>query len=150
MKEIKIAITGHRSQRIKGQEKRIEKWIEEQIRIISQFYGRVILIDGVAQGVDQIAALVALKMGVQVSCYFPYRKKLYGVQEYIAENAAEVRFIRDKFQIGCYIERDRRMVDDCDLLLAVWDGKKNGGTWQTYKYALDMGVDIILYPGYIE
>ena len=149
MNEIRIAVTGHRSQRIKGQEKRIEKWIEEYIIIISQFYGRVILIDGVAQGVDQIAALVALKMGVQVSCYFPYRKKLYGVQEYIAENAAEVRFIRDKFQIGCYIERDRRMVDDCDLLLAVWDGKKNGGTWQTYKYALDMGVDIILYPGYI-
>ena len=149
MNEIRIAVTGHRYQRIKGQEKRIEKWIEEYIIIISQFYGRVILIDGVAQGVDQIAALVALKMGVQVSCYFPYRKKLYGVQEYIAENAAEVRFIRDKFQIGCYIERDRRMVDDCDLLLAVWDGKKNGGTWQTYKYALDMGVDIILYPGYI-
>lgn len=149
MKEIRIAITGHRPQRIKGQEKRIEKWIEEQIKIISQFYDRVILIDGVAQGVDQIAALIALKMGVQVSCYFPYRKKLYGVQEYIAENAAEVRFIRDKFQIGCYIERDRRMVDDCDLLLAVWDGKKNGGTWQTYKYALDMGVDIILYPGYV-
>lgn len=146
---MKVAITGHRSQRIKGQEKRIEKWIEEQIRIISQFYGRVILIDGVTQGVDQIAALVALKMGVQVSCYFPYRKKLYGVQEYIAENAAEVRFIRDRFQIGCYIERDRRMVDDCDLLLAVWDGKKNGGTWQTYKYAFDKGVDIILYPGYI-
>lgn len=149
MKEIKVAVTGHRPERIKGQEKDIEYWLSEQIRNLVACYDRVVLIDGMAQGVDQIAALAAMKNGAQVLCYFPYRKKLYGIQEYIAENAAEVRFMRDRFQIGCYIERDRRMVDDCDLLLAVWDGKKNGGTWQTYKYALDRGRDILIYPGFM-
>ena len=97
MKEIKVAVTGHRPERIKGQEKDIEYWLSEQIRNLVACYDRVVLIDGMAQGVDQIAALAAMKNGAQVSCYFPYRKKLYGIQEYIAENAAEVRFMRDRF-----------------------------------------------------
>lgn len=99
-----------------------------------------------AQGVDQIAALVAINNGAQVSCYFPYKKKLHGVQEYIAENAVEVRYVCEKFQKGCYIKRDRRMVDDCDLLLVVWDGKPWGGTYLTYQYALEKGKDILFYP----
>ena len=97
MKEIKVAVTGHRLERIKGQEKDIECWLSGQIRNLVACYDKVMLIDGMAQGVDQIAALAAIKNGAQVSCYFPYRKKLYGVQNYIAENAAEVRFIKDKF-----------------------------------------------------
>ena len=148
MREIKVAVTGHRLERIKGQEKNIEFWLIEQIKNLLACYDRVILIDGMAQGVDQIAALAAIKNGAQVSCYFPYKKKLHSIQEYIAENAAEVRFIRDKFQIGCYFERDRRMVDDCDLLLVVWDGKPWGGTYLTYSYALEEGKDILIYPGY--
>ena len=100
-----------------------------------------------AQGVDQIAALVAINNGVQVSCYFPYKKKLYGGQEYyIVENAAEVRYICKEYQKGCYIKRDRRMVDDCDLLLVVWDGKPWGGTYLTYQYALEEGKDVLIYP----
>lgn len=31
MKEIRIAVTGHRPERIKGKEQKIEKWIEKQI-----------------------------------------------------------------------------------------------------------------------
>lgn len=103
-----------------------------------------------AQGVDQIAALIAIDNEVQVSCYFPYRKKLWGVQEYIAGKAAEVRYICEKYQNGCYTKRDRRMVDDCDLLLVVWDGKPWGGTYLTYQYALEKGRDVLIYPGRVD
>ena len=98
-----------------------------------------------AQGVDQIAALTALKNGVSISCYFPYRHKLSDVEKYIVEQAAEVRYICDKYQNGCYTKRDRRMVDDCDLLLVVWDGKPWGGTYYTYKYAIENNKPIIMY-----
>lgn len=97
MKKIKVAVTGHRPERIRGQEKDIEYWLEEQIKNLLACYDKVVLIDGMAQGVDQIAALVAINNGAQVSCYFPYRKKLHEVQEYIVENAAEVRYIYDKY-----------------------------------------------------
>ena len=148
MKVLKVAVTGHRPQRIKGQQENIKRWLAEQIKYLSSLCDKLILIDGMAQGVDQIAALVAIECGVQIWCYFPYKKKLYGVQEYIVDNAAEVRYICDKFQPGCYITRDRRMVQDCDVLLGVWDGKPWGGTYLTLEYAEDMRKDIILYPGY--
>lgn len=63
MKEIKVAVTGHRLERIRGQEKNIEYWLEGQIKNLLACYDRVILIDGMAQGVDQIAALAAIKNG---------------------------------------------------------------------------------------
>ena len=149
MKKIKVAVTGHRPERIKGHQKDIKYLLEEQIKNLLGCYDNVLLIDGMAQGVDQIAALVAINNGVQVSCYFPYKKKLYGGQEYyIVENAAEVRYVCKKYQSGCYIKRDRRMVDDCDLLLVVWDGKPWGGTYLTYQYALEEGKNILIYPGY--
>ena len=147
---MKVAVTGHRCQRIKGFEKDIYYWLVTQIKNLLACYDEVILLDGMASGVDQIAAIAALKSGAQVSCYFPYRKKLKGVQEYIAENAAEIRYQCEKYQGGCYTKRDRRIVDDCDLLLVVWDGKPWGGTYYTYQYALEKGRDVLIYPGWVD
>lgn len=146
MKEIRIAVTGHRPERIKGKEQKIEEWIEKQIQIFIKNNDVITIIDGMAEGVDQIAAGVALNKGVQLSCYFPYKKRLYGVCAAFAEKATEVRFLYDKYWDKCYLERDRRMVDDCDLLLVVWDGKPWGGTYYTYKYALQKGKNVLIYP----
>ena len=63
MKEIKVAVTGHRPERIRGQEKSIEYWLEGQIKNLLACYDKVVLIDGMAQGVDQIAALAAINNG---------------------------------------------------------------------------------------
>lgn len=143
---MKVAVTGHRLERIKGKEQEIRKWLLEQIQILVKNNNEVILIDGMAEGVDQIAAATALNNGAQLSCYFPYRKKLYGIQAALAEKAAEVRFLYDEYWDGCYIERDYRMVDDCDVLIVVWDGKPWGGTYYTYQYALDRNRKIIMFP----
>ena len=37
------------------------------------------------------------------------------------------------------------MVDNCDLLLAVWDGVEAGGTWLTVNYARKIGKPIVYY-----
>lgn len=141
---MKIAVTGHRSQRIKGQEKEIKEWIRE-ILIAYQPAG-ISLISGMAQGVDQIAALTALEEQIDVECYFAYKHELCDVEKYIADRAAEVRFLEDKYSVGCFTRRDRRMVDDCDLLLVIWDGKKSGGTYYTYMYALEKERNMLMYP----
>ena len=39
------------------------------------------------------------------------------------------------------------MVDDCDVLLAVWDGKPWGGAYYTCRYALEKGRNVLFYPG---
>ena len=38
------------------------------------------------------------------------------------------------------------MVDAADIVLAVWDGKEWGGTWNTIKYAKDKGKEIRYFP----
>ena len=98
-----------------------------------------------AAGVDQIAALVALQHGIEVYCYFPYKHKLSMSEDYIAGEAAGIRYQCERYQDGCFLKRDRRIVDDCDVLMVVWDGRKSGGTWYTYKYAREKGRRILMY-----
>ena len=142
---MKVAVTGHRPDRIKGREGEIKEWIAEKLQEMRKNGGGVRLITGMAQGVDQIAALAALRENVPVHCYFAYKHKLQGTEEMIADKAAEVKFLENRYLGGCFIRRDRRMVDDCDLLLVVWDGEENGGTYYTYQYALKKGVPVLVF-----
>lgn len=143
---MKIAVTGHRPGRIRGKEGEIKRWIRDVLKQEKEKNGgKVSLICGMAEGVDQIAALAAISEDIDVECYFAYKHGFRGVEEYIADKAAEVRFISEKYQSGCFLKRDRRMVDDCDMLLVVWDGKENGGTYYTYCYALEKGVPILMF-----
>ena len=99
----------------------------------------VSLITGMARGVDQIAARVAVKKGAGVRCYFPFKHNMTDFEKSIIERAETTRFEYDKYVPQCYIDRDRRIVDDCDVLLVIWDGVKTGGTYYTYRYALNRG-----------
>jgi len=146
---VKIGITGHRPQRLKKLTtvSKLTDWLD------SQFYEHMdadedfILITGMAQGTDQIAAHEALLFGGRIWCYYPYRRKLHEVEDYLESKADKVMYEQAEYSPECYIKRDRRIVDDCDVLLAVWDGKENGGTWQTIKYAREKGKQIVYFGG---
>lgn len=144
---VKIGITGHRPERLKAltQIGKLTDWLD------LQFYEHAdkdfILITGMAGGVDQIAACEALLYGGRIWCYYPYRRKSYDLEDYLNSKADKIRYEYESYQPQCYIERDRRIVDDCDVLFAIWDGKKNGGTWQTIKYAREKGKMIVYFGG---
>lgn len=42
------------------------------------------------------------------------------------------------------IRRDKKMVDLSDFVIAVWDGRKSGGTYETMKYANSKGKKILV------
>lgn len=132
-----IGITGHRPARIKGQEGEIRRWLRGWFNHYKKIYdGNVVVISGMARGVDQIAADVAIELGLKLWCYFPYRHEFQGKEAEIAAAADLILYEVDEYDgARCYINRDRRIVDDCDVLFAVFDGEEVGGTWQTYKYA---------------
>lgn len=143
---MKIAVTGHRDERLGSKKESIRYWLIGQFKNLLACYDQISLIDGVARGVDQIAALIAISLGIKIFCYFPYRRKLNSAEEFIVENAAGVCYAYDQYRGGCHFDRDRRMVDDCDLLIVVWDGKPWGGTYYTYQYAKSQGKNILMYP----
>lgn len=41
-------------------------------------------------------------------------------------------------------KRDEYVVDNVDIMIAVWNGEQDGGTYKTMKYAKEQGLDIIL------
>ena len=140
-----VGITGHRPERLGRNWSVVERWIAEKIDEYKNKYGEVGVISGMAQGVDQIAARVAIKKGVGLKCYFPFPHRMSDFEKYVIENAEEVRYEFDKYVPQSYTIRDRRIVDDCDVLLVVWDGIKSGGAYYTYKYALEKGKKVEVF-----
>lgn len=98
-----------------------------------------------ARGVDQIAATTAIDAGVGVRCYYPFPHTFSNLEDYVMTHAEVIRYEHKDYVPQCYTDRDRRIVDDCDVLLVVWDGVKSGGTYYTYKYALEKGKKIEIF-----
>ena len=75
------------------------------------------VITGGARGIDTTAFRTAGSAGIRNLQFLPDRKKFPG-----------------KLILKAYQERNRQIVDSCDILLAVWDGKSRG-TKNTLAYA---------------
>lgn len=75
------------------------------------------VITGGARGIDSVAFRTAESAGIRNLQFLPDRKKFPG-----------------KLILKAFQERNRQIVDSCDILLAVWDGKSRG-TKNTLAYA---------------
>jgi len=140
-----VGITGHRPERLGPNWPVVERWIAGKLEEYKARGERVSLITGMARGVDQIAATTAIDEGVGVRCYFPFPRKFSNLEDYVILNAEVTRFEQNSYTPDVYLRRDRRIVDDCDVLLVVWDGVKSGGTYYTYKYALAKGKKVEVF-----
>lgn len=127
-----ITITGHRPKRIKGKETLINEWLKQKFDELKPD----LVVTGMAQGVDQIAAWICYDEEIPYYCYFPYKKALHSEQEFLLDNSAGRTWMKEKYDgPQDFTERDKRMVEMCDMVLAVWDGQEYGGTWDTMEYA---------------
>lgn len=53
----------------------------------------------------------------------------------ILAQADEISYVSRKYYNGCMLARKRRLVDSTDLVLAVYNGERRGGTAATIRYA---------------
>ena len=142
---MKIAVTGHRNKRLRGCEVQVAAWLGEQIKELRLGADKVECLCGGAEGADEIFAEVAAfgNLGVDLVFYLPCEGYRYFALEKYMDKAIRVVNIFKKWTAGGDVLRDRRLVDDCDVLLAVWDGIRVGGTWDTIKYAQENRKKII-------
>ena len=141
---MKIAITGHRPERIKGHEKEIYEWFRKKFAAIRPSE----VITGMAQGVDQIAAQAAKDMGIKYLCVYPYKRKVSAAEKDLIDSSSGVIWLADKYFKDCYTTRDRWMVDRSDKVLVVWDGNPGGGSYYTMIYAKEKNkIEEILFLG---
>jgi predicted Rossmann fold nucleotide-binding protein DprA/Smf involved in DNA uptake len=132
---VKAAITGHR--------KILDKqWLYDAFVQAFRETGTTYVFQGMAEGADQIAALAAIDEEIPYACVRPWNKHSpHGDKNQIqmildlAESIVTIVPV-DKYPgIQSFIKRNRYMVDNADILIASWDGRPNGGTWQTLYYA---------------
>lgn len=139
-----VAFTGHRPERLGSKQLRAENAIRKFLEETKPDK----VISGMAQGVDTLAFEHAFELGIPTIAAVPWTGHgMKWPQEHrdaylaLLEEAAEIHVICDveDYRPWVYQKRDEWMVDNCDLLVAVWDGVKKGGTYNTIKYAERVG-----------
>ena len=130
------------------------KALEEKIEFAITEYGITNFISGMALGVDLDFAEIVLKLRnfypITLECAIPcpnqtlkwyYEDRLR--YESILEQADEVNIISEQYTPDCMLKRNRYMVDKSELVIAVFNGVEQGGTWYTIKYAEKAKKDIL-------
>lgn len=156
---MKIAITGHRPNKL-GNDYDLTSplvlWIKAHIIDILDTqhiknFGNLTLITGMALGIDTLFAQIAIENNIpfvaaipcsgQDSKWILKSQKLYS--DLITNTLCTRYYVSDKpYNNTCMQIRNKWMVDNCDLLIAVWDGS-SGGTSNCVKYAQSKNKKII-------
>ena len=64
--------------------------------------------------------------------------------------ASEIVYVRDFFEDGVMLERDRMMADMSSLCVAYYDGRRGGGTAYTVRYAEKQGIPVVNLYGKVN
>lgn len=158
--EIICAFTGHRAAKLAWKNNEADSrcvMLKENLsEAIEELYGRGVrlFIGGMANGCDMYFAEAVLKLretypDIRFEAAVPYpeqpnswsttEKERYRV---ILEKSDNVVTISRYYTRGCMMERNRYMVDRCNMLLACYDGVSSGGTLNTLRYALKCGKEL--------
>jgi len=109
---------------------------------------------GMARGSDMFFCEVVLCLrekhgGITVEAAIPYEDHASGWREkdrdrhfYLTERCDYATYVSSEYKRSCMLRRNRYMVDNSAVLLAVYDGKP-GGTKYTIEYAMRRGLEII-------
>lgn len=122
------------------------KALEKKIKLAITKYGITNFISGMALGADMDFAEIVLKLRekypITLECAIPCpNQTLYWGEEdklryeYILERADKITLISEQYNPDCMFKRNHYMVNKSELVIAVFNGVENGGTWYTLNYA---------------
>lgn len=140
-----IGITGHRPDRCGGwtvpNEKSIK--IKEELSKIFKEKDAQIVITGMALGSDMYASEVAIDMNIGLWAAVPCddqdllwnKEQREKYKNLINACSNVINVSPGYYQPYKMMKRNEWIVDNCDEMVAVWDGKNSGGTYKTIEYA---------------
>jgi len=165
---MKIAITGHRPNKIGDYDLKDKIWKNIESEIINiwnsleaeylalpeniyQSHLNVVFITGMALGIDTLFAKIAIENYVQFIAAIPCSgqdskwptksQKVYS--DIITHPLCTRHYVSDKpYNSVCMQNRNIWMANECNVLIAVWN-KTPGGTANCVKYAESIGKRII-------
>ena len=103
---------------------------------------------GMAEGADLDFAEIVLDLrdreeyDITLTAALPYPVRpviretdYHRKRDEILSDCDRVDVVSSQYHKGCMQKRNQYMVDRADLVLAIWNGKQTGGTWNTIRYA---------------
>ncbi len=156
---MKIAITGHRPNKLDNDYdltspliQRIKNEIINTIHINTHVQDDIILITGMALGIDTLFAKIAIELKLPfiaaITCWqqdtvWPNRSR--SLYHEILNNPLCTKHIVHEgyYNSQCMQLRNQWMINNCDILIAVWDGT-SGGTANCVNYAKSIKREIIV------
>jgi hypothetical protein len=120
------------------------------------------LFSSLAAGADSLAAELALEQGYELQASFPFPRKVYA-GDFQGEDAARWKALTaqasavleldgDRDHAGhAYLAAGRVVLDQSDLLIAVWDGKEArgiGGTEQIVEEAIERRLPVLVIDAF--
>lgn len=100
-------------------------------------------ISGFADGADLLCAEIVtqfkkINSNICLEAAIPHRDRLnYKSEKFknLLDKCDNVTVLQEKYHKGCFDKRNKYMVDNSDTVVAIWDGRENGGTYNTISYA---------------
>ncbi len=139
-----IAGTGHRPEKIGGYEFEAPQrvWIRGQITDRLNCYRPQYCISGMALGFDQDLAMVCVEMRIPFIAAIPFEGQEYNwpspsqafYRELLSHAYCVYVVTPGGYSAHKMQRRNEWMVDNCDILIACWDGTR-GGTYNCVEYA---------------
>ena len=148
------AFTGHRPQNLpfgfNEEDERcidLKKNLREQIINLIENEGVTHFISGMAIGVDMYAAEIVLGLkasypGITLESAIPCESQAAKWSEALRDRYFDKEtLIQTHYSPDCMDKRNRYMVNQADVLIAVWDGSPSG-TGKTVRYAHQQGKSV--------
>jgi len=148
-RKLKIcSVTGHRhipEGKMDGVYKRLS---EEILAATSDGYNY--FISGFADGVDLLFAEIIgdIKQGdsnIFLEAALPYTNRINSRNPKVKELLKQcdvIHTVSDKYNPGCFIKRNQYMADQSQRLIAVYDGRSTGGTFNTIVFARSREIEL--------
>lgn len=145
-----VAISGHR---LPGLSPGGPATIRGAINQLVRRYPGVLWLAGGATGADQIAVGTLLDLGQRVRLILPFHPAIQARLWPVAQRrtlldhmarAAGVEVVADQYSVGAYHERNRRLVERADLLVAFFNGRA-GGTASTIQQAKRRRLPVLVW-----
>jgi uncharacterized phage-like protein YoqJ len=149
---MRVAVTGHRPQHLKLED---GYWIQHEFDRLIKKIRPTIAISGMALGADTWWANAAVTMlppygPVSLHAYVPFpgqderwREDDRIFYRQMLAQATEIITVCLEYSPAAFELRNRAMIDNCDLLIAAWNGKRSGGTFNAVTYAKKKDMDIV-------
>ena len=146
--DVKIALIGHQSKDLKVSKEVVQYWMRDVVDYFFMGHKKKELICGGTDGAGEMFGLLKrFYQDALLKLYLPipgYRKtKMDPRLKYLVDITYTMS---DEWHDGLNTMRDRAMINECDILMVVWNGKEEGEVWKAVSYARVIGKPIVYFP----